>query len=54
MRRILKGTEPASLMEHRLAAGTGYDSYRDKDTLRTYLVTEQREFPATVLGWRLT
>jgi uncharacterized protein (TIGR02646 family) len=42
MRRILKGAEPASLIEHRLAAGTDYDGYRDKDTLRTYLVTEQR------------
>jgi uncharacterized protein (TIGR02646 family) len=42
MRQIRKGREPASLTEHRLSAGTDYDGYRDKDTLRTCLVTEQR------------
>ena len=42
MRRIPKGREPASLTEHRTATGTDYDGYRDKDTLRAYLVKEQR------------
>jgi uncharacterized protein (TIGR02646 family) len=44
MRRILKGAEPTSLIEHRSATGSApdFDSYRDKDTLRTHLVREQR------------
>jgi uncharacterized protein (TIGR02646 family) len=42
MRRILKGDEPTSLVQHRATPGADYDSYRDKDTLRTYLVREQR------------
>ena len=42
MRTILKGAEPTSLIEHRSATGADYDSYRDKDTLRTYLAKEQR------------
>lgn len=42
MRRIRKGQEPASLTEHRSAPGTDYEGYRDKDTLRAYLVKEQR------------
>jgi hypothetical protein len=42
MRTILKGVEPASLTEYRSAPGTGYDGYRDKDTLRAHLVKEQR------------
>jgi uncharacterized protein (TIGR02646 family) len=42
MRTILKRAEPDSLTEHRLTPGADYDNYRDKDTLRTYLVEEQR------------
>jgi len=42
MRTILKRAEPNSLTEHRLAPGANYDNYRDKDTLRTCLVQEQR------------
>jgi uncharacterized protein (TIGR02646 family) len=42
MRQILKGREPASLTEYRLSAGTDYDGYRDKDTLRSCIVKEQR------------
>jgi uncharacterized protein (TIGR02646 family) len=42
MRSIKKGKEPASLTEHRAATGADYDGYRDKDTLRTFLVKEQR------------
>jgi len=42
MRPILKGTEPASLIEYRASGDTDYDDYRDKDTLRDYLVAEQR------------
>jgi len=42
MRTILKGREPASLTEHRATPGADYDGYRDKDTLRAYLVAEQR------------
>jgi len=42
MRRIRKAAEPASLTEHRSTPGTDYDGYGDKDTLRAYLVKEQR------------
>jgi uncharacterized protein (TIGR02646 family) len=44
MRSILKGAEPASLVEHRSAArgAPDYNSYPDKDTLRAHLVKEQR------------
>jgi uncharacterized protein (TIGR02646 family) len=44
MRRILKGAEPASLIEYRSAAGrtADYESYGDKDALRANLVKEQR------------
>jgi len=42
MRAISKGREPASLAEHRCTPGADYDSYRDKEGLRTCLVTEQR------------
>jgi hypothetical protein len=43
MRRILKGGEPTSLIEHRSSPGTDYDSYRDKDTLRTYFTAVRLE-----------
>ena len=42
MRGIRKGREPASLTKHRCVPGADYEGYRDKDTLRTYLVEEQR------------
>jgi uncharacterized protein (TIGR02646 family) len=42
MRRISKSREPASLTEHRCAPGANYAGYRDKETLRSYLVQEQR------------
>ncbi len=42
MRAITKLTEPPSLTQHRAAAHADYDNYRDKDTLRTCLVEEQR------------
>jgi uncharacterized protein (TIGR02646 family) len=42
MRTIRKAAEPRSLTEHRLTLGADYDSYRDKEDLRTCLVQEQR------------
>jgi uncharacterized protein (TIGR02646 family) len=42
MRSIQKGREPASLTGHRAATGTDYDGYRDKETLGSFLVNEQR------------
>jgi uncharacterized protein (TIGR02646 family) len=42
MRTIVKRAEPASLAEYRATPGASYDGFRDKDTLRSYLVNEQR------------
>ncbi len=42
MRNIQKGNEPPSLTEHRKTAHADYRNYTDKDTLRQYLVEEQR------------
>jgi len=42
MRTIRKGPEPTSLTEYRLTPGADYENYADKDTLREYLVREQR------------
>jgi uncharacterized protein (TIGR02646 family) len=42
MRRIAKGREPASLTQHRQTDHANYDNYRDKATLREFLVAEQR------------
>lgn len=42
MRTIRKSHEPASLTEHRAGRGGNYEDYPDKDTLRAYLVNEQR------------
>lgn len=42
MRTIIKGTEPASLTQHRSTQHADYDNYSDKDTLRNSLVSEQR------------
>jgi uncharacterized protein (TIGR02646 family) len=41
MRTIVKGREPASLVEYRSGRGATYENYWDKDTLRTQLVDEQ-------------
>lgn len=41
MKRIVKGREPQSLLEHRLKSFADYDNYPDKDELREYLLTEQ-------------
>jgi len=46
MRVIVKGKEPASLVEFRSAPGGNYDGYKDKDTLRRCLVKEQRGLAA--------
>ena len=42
MRAICKHREPRSLTTHRLTDHADYDNYRDKDTLRGALVSEQR------------
>jgi uncharacterized protein (TIGR02646 family) len=42
MRAIAKGREPVSLTQHRSTPHADYNNYRDKDTLREYLTTEQR------------
>ncbi len=42
MRRIIKGLEPASLTQHRQTEHADYDNYQDKNTLREFLVAEQR------------
>ena len=42
MRAISKGREPLSLTEHRSTPGSDYNGYQDKETLRNYLVREQK------------
>jgi len=42
MRAINKGYEPTSLTEHRSTPQANYSNYADKETLRTFLVNEQR------------
>ena len=42
MRTITKEIEPASLATHRCTSHADYANYTDKDTLRLYLVREQR------------
>ena len=42
MRTIIKGTEPPSLIEHRLTPHSYYENYADKAALREALVREQR------------
>jgi len=42
MRNIVKGAEPKSLEEHRHSVVASYESYEDKQSLRTSLVAEQR------------
>jgi uncharacterized protein (TIGR02646 family) len=41
MKRIVKGKEPKSLLEHRLKSFADYDNYPEKDKLRESLLTEQ-------------
>ncbi len=50
MRTIRKGVEPPSLTKHRCAAHADYDNYQDKDTLREYLVREQRGLCCYCMG----
>jgi uncharacterized protein (TIGR02646 family) len=42
MRKIVKGKEPTSLTEHRATLHTNYDNYPGKETLREFLIKEQR------------
>jgi uncharacterized protein (TIGR02646 family) len=42
MRTIRKGLEPASLTQHRKSAHADYGNYADKQTLRVFLVNDQR------------
>lgn len=42
MKAIAKGVEPRSLTEHRNANPEDYEGYGDKNTLRDYLLDEQR------------
>lgn len=42
MRAITKATEPPSLSRYRATPGSNYADYRDKQTLREFLVREQR------------
>lgn len=41
MKRIVKGREPQSLLQHRLKPFADYDNYPEKDELRTSLLSEQ-------------
>jgi uncharacterized protein (TIGR02646 family) len=50
MRAIIKGKEPASLVEHRCTQGADYDNYGDKQSLRSSLATEQRGLCCNCLG----
>ena len=40
MKKIIKQSEPRSLMEHRLKANANYDNYPEKDKLRESLLKE--------------
>lgn len=50
MRTIIKGTEPASLTQHRLTPHSDYDNYTDKDGLRAALVAEQQGLCCYCMG----
>lgn len=50
MRKIIKGTEPASLTKHRRIDKTDYEGYREKDQLRKALVKEQRGICCYCMG----
>ena len=50
MRAIVKGREPASLLQHRRRPHSDYDNYPDKDGLRVALVSEQRGLCCYCMG----
>ena len=50
MKKIVKGNEPRSLGIHRHSKPTDYRGYRDKQTLREYLVKEQRGICCYCMG----
>lgn len=50
MRRIVKGTAPASLTAHRQTPHCDYDNYGSKDDLRSALVAEQRGLCCYCMG----
>lgn len=50
MRTIHKRIEPASLTQYRKGVHATYDGYPDKDTLREFLVAEQRGLCCYCLG----
>lgn len=50
MRTIIKGAEPASLTQHRLAPHSDYDNYTDKNGLRAALVAEQQGLCCYCMG----
>ncbi len=50
MRTIIKGTEPASLTQHRRTPHSDYDNYTDKNELRVALVTEQQGLCCYCMG----
>lgn len=50
MRKIVKGNEPRSLGVYRRTKPTDYKNFRDKQTLREYLVKEQRGICCYCMG----
>jgi len=42
MKRIVKGQEPGSLTQYRQQPGSSYQDYPEKETLRDFLVAEQK------------
>lgn len=50
MRQINKLPEPNSLTQYRATPGSSYEDFRDKQTLREYLVREQRGLCCYCLG----
>ncbi len=50
MRAITKGAEPLTLTAHRKTTHSDYDNYKDKETLRNALVTEQRGICCYCMG----
>ncbi|PYP82844.1 MAG: TIGR02646 family protein [Candidatus Angelobacter sp. Gp1-AA117] len=42
MKRIVKGQEPGSLTQYRQQPNSSYEDYQDKETLRQFLVAEQK------------
>lgn len=50
MRNIRKGCEPQSLTKHSMVSHSNFDNYRDKNTLRQALVSEQRGLCCYCMG----